>query len=58
MDAGSTDWAAHTIWWHVYPLGFVGAERETSHRGHHRLPHLSKWLDYVIELGANGLLLK
>ena len=23
----------------------------------HRLPRLSSWLDYVIELGANGLLL-
>ncbi len=57
MEAGGTGWAAHTIWWHVYPLGFVGAERETSHRGHHRLPHLVNWLDYVVELGANGLLL-
>ena len=20
------DWVEHAIWWHVYPLGFVGAE--------------------------------
>lgn len=51
------DWSDSVIWWHVYPLGFVGAEREMSHRSHHRLPQLLNWLDYVIELGANGLLL-
>ena len=20
-------WAEHTIWWHVYPMGFTGAEK-------------------------------
>ena len=51
------DWPGSVIWWHVFPLGFVGAEREAVSDVHHRLPQLSAWLDYVIELGANGLLL-
>ncbi len=51
------DWPGSVIWWHVFPLGFVGAERAAVDKVHHRLPQLSAWLDYVIELGANGLLL-
>lgn len=41
------------------PLGFVGAPiREPDVPGpHHRLKHLSTWLDHVQSLGANGLLL-
>ncbi|MBU2664792.1 alpha-amylase family protein [Actinoplanes bogorensis] len=36
-------WAGHAIWWHVYPLGF-GPLRQ-----------IEQWLDYAVELGANGL---
>ncbi len=50
-------WTDGTIWWHCYPLGFVGAEREAIDHVEHRLWRLTNWLDYVIELGANGLLL-
>lgn len=53
-------WADHAIWWHVYPLGFTGAPHAALKPGapvEHRLPHLTGWLDYVIELGANGLIL-
>lgn len=54
-------WSQHAIWWHVYPLGFTGApvrpEREGDRRLTHRLGRLEPWLDYVIELGCNGLLL-
>jgi cyclomaltodextrinase len=41
----------------VYPLGFVGAQRENRSGApvQHRLPQLERWLDHVIELGANGL---
>ncbi len=46
--------------WHLYPLGFAGAER-TALPAHepvrHRLRHLEAWLDYAVELGCNGLLL-
>ncbi|STC69322.1 alpha-amylase family protein [Corynebacterium pilosum] len=48
-----------TIWWHVYPLGSSGApirDREGDDSGH-RLRSLEPWLDYLIELGCNGLLL-
>ncbi|NLT29582.1 MAG: alpha-amylase [Propionibacterium sp.] len=49
----------HAIWWHVYPLGAVGApihDRPADDPGH-RLGRLTAWLDYVIELGCSGLLL-
>ncbi|WP_062378756.1 alpha-amylase family glycosyl hydrolase [Demequina pelophila] len=54
------DWVAQAIWWHVYPLGFTGAERAglPAHApAHHRLPQLIDWLDHLLELGASGLLL-
>ncbi len=52
-------WADHAIWWHVYPLGFVGAEDAAIPTGFRtsRLGRLENWLDYVIELGCSGLLL-
>jgi len=53
-------WADHAIWWHVYPLGFTGAPHEALPPDApvaHRLGHLTAWLDYVVELGGNGLLL-
>ncbi len=57
-------WVDHVFWWHVYPLGFVGAERELADlagvdEGHveHRLGRLEGWLDHLLSLGCNGLLL-
>ncbi|MDO4259623.1 MAG: alpha-amylase family glycosyl hydrolase, partial [Actinomycetaceae bacterium] len=54
-------WFEHAIWWHVYPLGFTGAPIRPSGDNEraltHRLPHLTGWLDYLQELGTNGLLL-
>jgi glycosidase len=59
-------WVEHVMWWHVYPLGFVGADiRPTSSPDsgvgdrpvEHRLGHLEGWLDHVVDLGLNGLLL-
>ncbi|HEX3956918.1 MAG TPA: alpha-amylase family protein [Trebonia sp.] len=53
-------WVERAIWWHVYPLGFTGAERAALPPGEpvrHRLRHLARWLDYAVELGCNGLLL-
>lgn len=56
------DWPATVIWWHVFPLRFVGGEdriEELSDRDApvRRLGQLVDWLDYLIELGCNGLLL-
>lgn len=52
-------WVDHVIWWQVYPLGFVGAEKELGQAPPevHRLPRLTGWLDHLISWGGNGLLL-
>ena len=53
------DWIRDTVWWQVYPLGFVGAEARMP-RGAavaHRLDRIAAWLDYAAELGATGLML-
>ena len=46
-----------TIWWHVYPLAALGAPIREEHDTAHRLRALEPWLDYLVELGCNGLLL-
>ncbi|MGY1887440.1 alpha-amylase family protein [Blastococcus sp. SYSU DS0753] len=53
------DWVHDAIWWHVYPLGFVGAERETTPGQplRHRLRGLVPWLDHALQLGVSGLVL-
>ncbi|WP_448060917.1 alpha-amylase family protein [Cellulomonas hominis] len=51
-------WVEHTIWWQVYPLGFCGAPiRDADPTPGPRLRRLLAWLDYAVELGANGLIL-
>lgn len=53
-------WVDHVLWWHVYPLGFVGAAHEPGgpeQHVTHRLGHLQAWLDHPIALGLNGILL-
>lgn len=53
------NWIETALWWHVYPLGFVGAEREADAGSNlaHRLDRLTAWLDYAVNLGASGILL-
>lgn len=51
------NWIERAVWWQVYPLGFVGAEREAWAGVTHRLGHLVGWLDYAVNLGASGILL-
>ncbi len=50
-------WADSVIWWHCYPLRFVDAESTAVDHVEHRLGRLVGWLDYVIDLGANGMLM-
>ncbi|MEE6287156.1 alpha-amylase family protein [Georgenia sp. MJ173] len=55
-----TDWVRHAMWWHVYPLGFLGAEPAALPDGappEPRLRRLVDWLDYLLDLGLNGLAL-
>ena len=51
----------HSIWWHVYPLGATGApirpETPADRSPAPRLGRLIEWLDYLVDLGANGLAL-
>jgi cyclomaltodextrinase len=54
------DWTRYAIFWGVFPLGFTGAEDvlDDPHREPvHRLTGLIGWLDHLVELGCNGLLL-
>lgn len=55
----SADWVEHAIWWHVYPLGFVGAHPAdpAPTADEHRLRRLVDWLDHARELGTSGLAL-
>ena len=59
MSRQPTALLEHGIWWHVYPLGALGAPIRQRHPddGAHRLPALTGWLDHVVELGCTGLLL-
>lgn len=52
-------WVQHAIWWHVYPLGFVGAYPSDSRPApdEHRLRRIVDWLDHAVELGASGIAL-
>lgn len=52
-------WVEHVIWWHLYPLGFVGAHPADPPpaAGEHRLRRIVDWLDHAIELGASGIAL-
>jgi cyclomaltodextrinase / maltogenic alpha-amylase / neopullulanase len=54
-----SDWSERNIFWHIYPLGFTGAENVARPEGPvvHRLPQLINWLDYAVNLGASSLLL-
>jgi cyclomaltodextrinase len=55
---GSVSWPEHVIWWHVYPLGFLGADPTGEDRSCRRtLRDLEPWLDHLVSLGANGLAL-
>ena len=57
-------WVDHAIWWQVYPLGATGAPirpaageapAAQAPGSPARLDRLEPWLDYAVELGANGL---
>ncbi len=54
-----SEWVDQMVWWQVFPLGFVGAEPHGDPDAGpvHRLPRLIEWLDHLVSLGANGLLL-
>lgn len=52
-------WVKHAIWWHIYPLGFVGAFPTQDPPGprERRLGRIVDWLDHAVELGTSGIAL-
>lgn len=51
-------WVRHAVWWHLYPLGFTGADTTGRRRQPVRgLAHIVEWLDYAVRLGASGIAL-
>jgi cyclomaltodextrinase len=52
-------WVRHALFWHLHPLGFLGAEATAGEAPSvaHRLGGLEPWLDHAVELGASGILL-
>ncbi|SDB80938.1 Alpha amylase, catalytic domain [Raineyella antarctica] len=57
MTVSQPAWVDYSLWWHAYPLGALGAEQTSVDTVHHRLDHLIGWLDYLLSIGCNGLLL-
>lgn len=55
----AADWTDTACWYAIYPLGMVGAPMLATHpaQPEHRLGQLEAWLDHLISLGCNGLLL-
>ena len=56
---GEPGWVEHAIWWHLYPLGFVGAfpADPPPTPDEHRLRRIVGWFDHAVELGASGVAL-
>ena len=55
-------WSDHAIWWQLHPISFLGAPATADGPGAQprivpRLERLEPWLDYLVELGCNGLAL-
>ncbi|MFT0847941.1 alpha-amylase family protein [Actinomycetaceae bacterium L2_0104] len=49
----------HAIWWQIFPLGALNAPIRDRHGDDaaQRLQHPEPWLDYIQQLGCNGVLL-
>ena len=50
-------WTDTAVWYAVYPLGMTGALHPTDPSEGHRLTRVEGWLDHLVSLGCNGLLL-
>jgi glycosidase len=56
---GSADWAFDSVFYHVYPLGLLGAPARNDFGAApvERLAALTGWLDHIRRLGCNALYL-
>ena len=49
-------WYDESVFYHIYPLGMLGAEKENDYKEvRHRLPELKKWIPYLKEMGFNAI---
>ena len=54
-----TGWARDAVFYHIYPLGLLGAPEVNDHRSEPvaRLPRLAAWTDHLLDLGVNAVYL-
>ena len=49
-------WYDEAIFYHIYPLGLCGAEKQNTYEGvSHRLNDCLPWVDHLVSLGCNAL---
>ena len=53
------NWARDAVFYHIYPLGLLGAPETNDHRSTpvSRLPELAAWTDHLLGLGVNAIYL-
>ena len=50
-----TMWAYESVFYQIYPLGFVGAPFENDGVETHRILKVLDWTDHIKKLGANAI---
>ncbi len=49
-------WYDEAVFYHIYPLGLLGAPKENAYSGvTHRLNKLKPWIEHIKEIGCNAL---
>lgn len=49
-------WFNETVFYHIYPLGLLGCEKENNYLNvSHRLNNLIPWVSHIKDLGCNGV---
>ena len=49
-------WYDEAVFYHIYPLGLLGAPKENKYEGvEHRLKDLFPWTKHIKEIGCNAL---
>ncbi|MBR4719115.1 MAG: alpha-glucosidase C-terminal domain-containing protein [Lachnospiraceae bacterium] len=49
-------WYDEAIFYHIYPLGLLGAPKENKYDGiTHRLPKLNPWIEHIKNIGCNAI---
>ena len=48
-------WAYESVFYQIYPLGFVGAPYENDGRLEHRIGKVEEWIPHIKKLGCNAM---